>query len=129
MKQYNSLAKRWRPVTYRSRAFTDTESRYLQIEIDAKAVEWGIFANQIFLYGLGDVFEVDTDRKPQVPLLSGYRTTAPLRMERMRVRLQGFNYRVNYVPGKKAESENNEADYNSPLPEPLAVQQGHPSSK
>jgi len=27
-KQYDSEAKRWRPVTYRSRAFTDTESRY-----------------------------------------------------------------------------------------------------
>ena len=26
-------------------------------------------------------------------------------------------------------SENNEADYNSRYPEPLAVQQGHPSSK
>ena len=64
-----------------------------------------------------------------MPLLSGYRTKAPLRLERMRVRLQGFNYRVNYVPGKKAGSENNEADYNSRHPEPLALQEGHASSK
>ena len=49
MKQYDPLAKRWRPATYRSRAFTDTESRYSQLE---KAGEWGIFANQIYLYGL-----------------------------------------------------------------------------
>ena len=47
----------------------------------------------------------------------------------MRVRLQGFNYRVKYVPGKKAGFENNEADYNSRHPEPLAAQQRHPSSK
>ena len=129
LKQYDPLAKRWRPVTYRSRAFTDTESRYSQLEKEAKAVEWGIFANQIYLYGLRDAFEVDTDHKPLVPLLAGYRTTAPLRVERMRVRLQGFNYRINYVPGKKAGSENNEADYNSRHPEPLARQEGRTNSK
>jgi len=28
IKQYDPEAKRWRPVTYQSRAFTDTESRY-----------------------------------------------------------------------------------------------------
>ena len=58
MKQYDPEAKRWRPVTYRSRAFTDTESRYSQLEKEAKAVEWGIIANQIYLYGMGDTFEV-----------------------------------------------------------------------
>ena len=85
-------------------------------------MEWGIFANQIYLYSIGNTFEMDTDHKPLVPLLSGYRTTAPLRIERIRVRLQGFNYRINYVPGKKAGSENNEADHHSRHPEPLARQ-------
>ena len=55
--------------------------------------------------------------------------TVPLRIERMPVRRQGFNYHINYVPGKKAGSENNEADYNSRHPEPLATQEGHASSK
>ena len=70
----------------------------------------------------GNTFEVDIDHKPLVPLLSGYRVTAPLRIERIRVRLQGFNYHINYVPGKKGGSENNEADYHSRHPEPLAMQ-------
>jgi len=109
--QYDPEAKRWRPATYRSRAFADTESRYLQLEKEAKAVEWGIFANQIYLCGMADTFEVDTDHKPLVPLLAGYRTTAALRLERIRVRLQGFNYHLNYVPGKKEGADNNEADY------------------
>ncbi|KAK2569859.1 hypothetical protein P5673_005712 [Acropora cervicornis] len=34
-----------------------------------------------------------------------------------------------YVPGKKAGSENNEADYNSRHPEPLAQQEDHDSSR
>ena len=66
MKQCDPRAKRWRPVKYRSRAFTDTESRYSQLEKETKAVEWGFFINHIYLYGLGDAFEVDTDHKPLV---------------------------------------------------------------
>jgi len=46
----------------------------------------------------------------------------PLRIERMRVRLQGFYYKHNYVPGKTAKAKTDEADYNSrhlePEPEP-----------
>jgi len=90
-------------------------------------VEWGIFANQIYLYGMGDTFEVDTNHKPLVSLLSGYRTTAPLCLERIRVRLQGFNYCLNYVPRKKDGAENNKADYHSRHPEPLAMQKSQAS--
>jgi len=58
MKQYDPKAKQWRSVTNRSRAFTDTESRYSQLEKEAKAVEWDIFANQIYLYGsMADTFK------------------------------------------------------------------------
>ena len=90
----------WRPP----RAFTDTESRYSQLEKESKAVEWGIFANQIYLHDMGSKFQVDTDHKPLVPLLSGYRPTAPLRIERIRVRFQGFNYRLNDVyPERKGD--------------------------
>ena len=103
MKQYDPEAKRWWPVTYPSRAFTDAESRYLQQEKEAIAVKWGIFANQIYLYGMGNTLEVDTDHKPLVPLLSGYTTTAPLCIEKIRVHLQGFNYRLNYIPGRKED--------------------------
>ena len=48
LKQYDPHARWWRPVTYRSRTLTDTEMRYLQIEKEAKAVEWGMLAIQIY---------------------------------------------------------------------------------
>ena len=118
LKQYDTQVRRWRPITYRSRALTEVEQRYSQLEKEAKAVEWGILANQIYLYGLRDAFRVDTDHKPLVPLLTSHRATAPLRVERMRIRLQGFNFHLNYVPGKNAGMENNEADFNSRHPEP-----------
>ena len=90
-------------------------------------MKWRIFANQIYLYGMADTFEVDTYHKPLLPLLSGYRTTAPLCLERIRVRLKGFKYRLNYVPGKKEGAKNNDADYHSRHPEPLAMQKSHDS--
>lgn len=39
----------------------------------------------------------------------------------MRVHLKGFDYKLNYVPGKKAKAETNEADCNSRHPEPLTT--------
>ena len=110
------------PVTYQSRALTDTETRYSQLEKEAKAVEWGMLANQIYLCSLIDTFEIDTDNKPLLHLFASHKVTAPLRIERMRVRLQGFDYKLNYVPGKKAKAETNEADYNSRHPEPLTTE-------
>lgn len=39
----------------------------------------------------------------------------------MRVHLQGFDYKLNYVPGKKAKAETNKGDCNSRHPEPLTT--------
>ena len=76
---------------------------------------WDIFANQIYLYRITPTFEVDTNHKTLMALVSVYSTTAPLRTGRMGVRLQVFNYHLNYIPGKE-ELGNNEADYHSRHP-------------
>ena len=68
LKQYDPHAWWWRPVTYQSRTLTETNTRYLQIEKEAKTVEWGVLANQIYLHSLSGTFEVDTDHKPLLPL-------------------------------------------------------------
>jgi len=57
MKQYDPEAKQWRAVTHRSRTFTETESKINTCSERRKpklSVELGIFANQIYLYGMGD---------------------------------------------------------------------------
>lgn len=51
-------------TTYRSRALTDTKTRYSQLEKDAKAIEWNVLAKQSSLFGLTDTFEIDIYRKP-----------------------------------------------------------------
>lgn len=51
-------------TTYRPRALTDTETRYSELEKDAKAIEWNVLAKQSYFFSLIDTFEIDIDRKP-----------------------------------------------------------------
>lgn len=68
LKQYDPQARQGRPVIYRSRALTDTKTRYSQLEKEPKAIEWGVLTNQIYLYGLTDTFEIDASQTVSVPV-------------------------------------------------------------
>lgn len=58
----------WKPVTYASRAMSETEWRYAQIEKEALAVTWS--CEKFSDYILGCTFSIETDHKPLVPLLN-----------------------------------------------------------
>jgi len=88
-----------RPVAYVSRAMTQTEGRYAQIEKEALAITWACDRFSDFLMGLK--FHVQTDHKPLVPLLSTKRLDElPLRVQRFRMRLMRFQFSISHVPGK-----------------------------
>ena len=78
---------------------TSTEQRYAQIEKEALATTWACekFADYI----LGKDFTIETDHKPLVPLL-GSRCLhgMPPRIQRFRMRLMRYSYRIVHVPGK-----------------------------
>jgi len=57
----------WKPVAYSSRAMTNTEQRYAQIEHDALIVTWA--CERFNHYLLGMCFEIETDHKSLVSLL------------------------------------------------------------
>ena len=89
----------WRPVAYASRAMSETEKRYAQIEKEALAVTWA--CDKFHNYILGREFEIETDRKPLVPLLtSKHLDNLPPRILRFRLRLARFCYTIQHVPGK-----------------------------
>ena len=89
----------WRPVAYASRALTETERHYAQIEKEALAVTWACEKFQTYLLGLN--FTIETDHKPLVPLLSTKSLNClPPRIIRFRLRLSSYTYSVVHVPGK-----------------------------
>lgn len=89
----------WRPVAFISRSMTETERRYAQIEKEALAITWACERFQTYLLGLH--FQIRTDHKPLLSLLS---TRAlddiPPRVLRFRLRLLRFTYNIVHIPGK-----------------------------
>ena len=91
--------KDWKPVAYASRALSNTEQRYAQIEKEALATTWACERFAEFL--IGKDFHVETDHKPLVPLLgSKSLDELPPRIQRLRMRLMRFSYTISHVPGK-----------------------------
>ncbi|XP_049524062.1 uncharacterized protein K02A2.6-like [Dermacentor silvarum] len=89
-----------RPVAYASRALTETERRYSQIEKEALAATWAINRFDEFLRGLR--FTLETDHKPLVQLLgTADLDLMPPRIQRFRIRLLQYQFDVKYVPGKQ----------------------------
>lgn len=89
----------WRPVAYASRSLSPTEQRYAQVEKEALASTWACERFRDFL--IGKHFCLETDHKPLVSLLGGQALDLlPPRIQRFRMRLMRYSYKVQYAPGK-----------------------------
>jgi len=92
-------ASGWCPVAYASRALSETERRYAQIEKEALAVTWA--CTKFSDYLLGSKFLIESDHKPLIPLLNTkHLDCLPPRIICFRLRLAKFDYSVSHVPGK-----------------------------
>ena len=84
---------------YASRALSKTERRYAQVEKEALAITWS--CEKFSDYILGRHFEIETDHKPLVPLMSSkHLNDLPPRVLRFRPRMAKFDYEIRHVPGK-----------------------------
>ena len=101
----------WKPVNYTSRTQTKTEQRYSQIEGESLAIHFGVTSNRMYLYGF--LFIVITEHQPLTSLYNNVKKAGPARVERHKLKLQGFDFKVIYRSGSK-----NPVDFNSrhPLP-------------
>ena len=92
--------KDWRPIAYASRAMSSTERNYAQIEKEALATTWA--CEKFHDYILGTQFQIESDHKPLIPLLSTKRLDQlPPRIVRFRLKLNRYDYSIHYVAGKE----------------------------
>ena len=85
------------PVAYASRSLTDTETRFAQIE---KELLSAVFALERFnQYTFGKQVMVESDHKPLETIVKKPLANAPPRLQRMLLRLQKYDFVIQYKPG------------------------------
>ena len=89
----------WRPVAFCSRLLSNTKQKWAQIEKECLAATWACERFQQFLIGVS--FILETDHKPLIPLLNSKELhLAPVRCQRMLMKLARFSLEAIYTPGK-----------------------------
>ena len=91
------LLQQGQPVAYASRALTDTEINYAQIEKEMLAIVFAAERFEQFIYGRP--VKVDTDHKPLESIFKKNLNCAPKRLQRMLLTLQKFDLTVYYKRG------------------------------
>ncbi|UYV81904.1 K02A2.6-like [Cordylochernes scorpioides] len=94
------LLQEEQPVAYASKALTNTETRYAQIEKECLSI---VFACEHFYQYIagGTKVHIETDQKPLENIFKMYIHQVPKRLQRMLLRLQRYNLEVKYKPGKQ----------------------------
>ena len=87
-----------RPVAYTSRGLTDTERRYAQIEKETLAIVHA--CKKFHHYAFGKEVVVESDHRPLQAIFSKPLLSAPMRLQSMMLKLQHYDLKVTYVPGK-----------------------------
>ena len=93
------LLQEGQPIAFVSKSFTDTETRYANIERELLAI---VFACQWFnTYVLGRPFTVESDHKPLEMIHQKSLASALPRLQHMLLQLQQYDVTIRYRPGKE----------------------------
>ena len=88
-----------KPVAYASRAMTECEQRYAQIEKELLAVVFACKKFNHYIYGRE--ITVETDHQPLITILRKPLNSAPTRLQKMMLQLQRYNINIVYKRGKE----------------------------
>ena len=97
--QHETEGTQWRPVAHTARAWTVAEKGYSQIAKESNALMTGMISNRMYLLGIP--FEAVVDHKPLLPLYNIPRRPKQMRVDRHRMKLMAFNFKVIHMSGDK----------------------------
>ena len=84
------------PIQYASRALTETEKRYSQIEKEMLSIVYGLTRFHIYTYGR----KVTVYNDHKSPIRNKPVKDNPVRLQRMLCRIMGYDLEFKYVEGK-----------------------------
>ena len=87
------------PIYYASRALTDNETRYAQIEKELLAIVWSCHKFDQYIYGR-DVLHVDSEHEPLQAVVKKPIHQSPKHLQRMRMALQHYSLDIRYKKGR-----------------------------
>ena len=93
-----ALVQDGKPIAFGSKTLTKCQSRYSNMEREMLVVVWGIERYHTYLYGRA--FTVVSDHKPLEIICGKPLRSAPPRLQRMLTKIQGYDFKVTYRPGK-----------------------------
>ena len=86
-------------MSYASRALTDTERRYAQIEKQLLAFVWSCKKFDQYIYGR-DIVHIESDHEPLHAVFNKSIHQSPKRLQRMRMALQNYSLDIKYKKGR-----------------------------
>jgi len=86
-------------VEYASRALTKSETLWAQCEKELGSILYALERFDTYVYGRH--VQIQTDHKPLLAIHKKALSSAPRRLQRMMLRLQRYDYTLNYRPGSQ----------------------------
>ena len=87
-----------RPIFYASQSLKPSEIQYAQIEQELLAIAYGCEKFNQYIYGREII--IQTDHKPLESVIKKPLANTPPRIQRLLTKLQKYQLRVQYIPGK-----------------------------
>lgn len=88
------------PVAYASRSLNKAEQNYAQIEKEMAAIVFGATKFHEYIYAKGPIY-VESDHRPLESIFKKPLSQAPPRIQRMMLKVQKYDLRVQYKPGRE----------------------------
>ena len=93
------LMQNGKPIEYAAQSLTPTQCVYAQIEKEMLAIQFGLTHFHQYIYGREVI--VESDHQPLVRVTQKPLADLSLRLQRMKMNTQQYQYKVVHVPGKQ----------------------------